>query len=75
MRSGFRKNIVQGFDSYRANKGIIMLSAVLAVESKGMASEPDFRIVLLQLGHSQNNRIMGQLRYEKLDFFAIILSF
>jgi hypothetical protein len=40
-----------------------------------MAGEPDFRIVLLQSGHFQDNRIIGQLRHEKFDFFAIILSF
>jgi hypothetical protein len=74
MRSGFRGNIVQNFDFYRAGRGIIMLPAVFAIEGKGMAGEPDFRIVLFQLGHSQDNRIMGQLRYEKLDFFAMILS-
>jgi hypothetical protein len=75
MRSGLRGNIVQGFDLYRAGKGIIMLPAVLAIEGKSIIGEPDFRIVLLQLKHSQNNRIIGQLRHEKLDFFAIILSF
>jgi hypothetical protein len=75
MRSGLRGNIVQGFDFYRADKGIIMLPAVLAIEGKGMINEPDFRVVLFQLGHSQDNRIMGQLRHEKLDFLAIIFSF
>jgi hypothetical protein len=52
MRLGLRGNIVQDFDFYRADKGIIMLSVVLAIEGKSMAGEPDFRIVLLQLGHS-----------------------
>jgi hypothetical protein len=56
-------------------KGIIMLPVVLAIEGKSMAGEPNFRIVLFQLGHSQNNRIMGQLRYEKLDFFRNNLQF
>jgi hypothetical protein len=75
MRSGLRGNIVQGFDPHRAGRGITMLPAVLAVEGKGMAGEPDFRVVLFQSGHSQDNRIIGQLRHEKLDFFAMILSF
>jgi hypothetical protein len=59
MRSGFRGNIVQGFDFYRAGRGIAVLLAVVAVEGKGMAGETDFRIMLLQLGHSQDNRIIG----------------
>jgi hypothetical protein len=75
MRSGFRGNIVQGFDLHQAGKYITMLPAVLAIEGKGIIGEPDFRIVLFQLGHSQDNRIISQLRHKKLDFFAIILNF
>jgi hypothetical protein len=75
MQSGFCGNIVQNFDFHRAGRGIIVLSVVFAVKGKGMAGEPDFRVVLLQLGHFQDNRIMSQLRYEKFDFFAILFSF
>jgi hypothetical protein len=47
MRLGLRGNIVQGFNPHQAGRGIIMLPAILAIEGKGMAGEPDFRIVLL----------------------------
>jgi hypothetical protein len=59
MRSGFRENIVQDFNFHRASKSITVLLAVFAIEGKNMAGEPDFRIVLLQPGHSQNNKIIG----------------
>ena len=64
---------MQGLDPGRSIRGVAVCTTVVALEGECVAREADPRVVFFQPRHTQDNRVVGQLRHVELDLLLVVV--